>query len=78
MHVGSVQAFEGLEIYGYPEVIYFPLPHAFWLQIRLYDAGAPGSELKMEELTDARNFREVLGSSPYRHDPGTRNRPILL
>ena len=67
-----------MQIYGYSEVIYLPLPHAPRPQIRLYCAGAPGSELKMEELAGARDFMEALRSSSHRHDPGIRNQLSLL
>ena len=78
MRVAPVQAFELLEICGSPEVTKLPLPYPFSLKVRLEFTRAPALELKREESAEACDFWEVLRSSPFRQDPGTRNRPILM
>ena len=78
MRVAPVQAFERLEICGSPEVTKLPLPYSFSLKVRLECTRVPALELKREESAEARDFWEILRSSPFLHDPGTRNRPILM
>ena len=78
MHVAPIQAFELLEMCGSPKVTKLPLPYPFSLKVRLECTRVPALELKREESAEACDFWEVLRPSPFRHDPGTRNRPILM